>query len=333
MAAAAGAAAPPLRSFADVLSEKTDVSPLKPPGKFKGMPAVAFTDQDIHHFAQEFKFALIGKFAKGRPSMADLRKAFDLIGFGGAFSIGLIDNRHVLINFDLEEDFQRCWLRKSWSIQGFFLHIFKWSPDFRPDVESPIVPVWIALEGLPPHLHVKRAIYSIANLIGTPLKVDNSTLLRNRPSTARVCVELNVSIPPPEQVWITNGSYGDFAQLVIYEHIPQYCKTCRKFGHLQSVCRSGHNDKPTPTPHHGQIQSQDTHSPPQQSTPTIVPPRKRWRPIMKQPVDQQGSSSEFTFPTMDYDDYSQFLIGEDPYVPGYAPDSPAPPCFGRTRFV
>ncbi|XP_031127569.1 uncharacterized protein LOC116029662, partial [Ipomoea triloba] len=28
---------------------------------------------------------------------------------------------------------------------------------------------------------------------------------------------------------------------------------------------------------------------------------------------------------MDYDDYTQFLIGEDPYVPGYAPDPPAPP--------
>ncbi|XP_019171964.1 PREDICTED: uncharacterized protein LOC109167399, partial [Ipomoea nil] len=112
---------------------------------------------------------------------------------------GLIDQRHILINFDHEIDFQRCWLRKTWSIKGSLMRVFRWTPDFRPDVESPIIPVWLALEGLPAHLHDKRAIYSIANLVGNPLKVDTSTLVPNRPSVARVCVELNVVavFPPP----------------------------------------------------------------------------------------------------------------------------------------
>ncbi|XP_019186523.1 PREDICTED: uncharacterized protein LOC109181225 [Ipomoea nil] len=276
MAAPPGTAEPPPHTFADVLSKtSSDPPPLRTPGRYKGMPAISFTDQDIQQFPQKFRFALVGKFSKGRPSMAELRMTFDQIGFGGAFSLGLLDQRHVLINFDLETNFQRCWLRKSWSVRGFIMRIFKWSPDFRLDIESPIVPVWIAFDGLPAHLQDKRAIYSIANLIGTPLKVDSSTLLHNRPSLARVCVELNVSQSLPNQVWITNGSYGGFNQKVTYEYIPPYCMGCRKFGHLWSDCRSNYVDDRPQEPYR-----EPPKDPPQTITlparqPHIVPPRKR----------------------------------------------------------
>ncbi|XP_019193970.1 PREDICTED: uncharacterized protein LOC109187973 [Ipomoea nil] len=274
MAAPPGAAEPPPRTFADILPDSNETSPLRPPERFKGMPAVTFSDRDVSQFSQKFKYALVGKFAKGRPSMADLRKTFDQIVFGGAFSLGLIDQRHVLLNFDHETDFQRCWLRKSWSIRGYIMRIFKWTLDFRPDMESPIVPVWIAFEGLPPHLQDKRAIYSIANLIGKPLKVDASTLAHNRPSVARVCIELNVCNTPPKQVWITNGSYGGFAQQVSYEYIPPYCLGCRKFGHSQVDCRNMQTAlQPEPR------REAATETPPANQQPLLVPPRKRWRPV------------------------------------------------------
>ncbi|CAI9099019.1 OLC1v1035768C1 [Oldenlandia corymbosa var. corymbosa] len=43
--------------------------------------------------------------------MEYLRREFQTIGFKGSFSIGSIDFRHILICFDLEEDFHRCWLK------------------------------------------------------------------------------------------------------------------------------------------------------------------------------------------------------------------------------
>ncbi|XP_019175669.1 PREDICTED: uncharacterized protein LOC109170991 [Ipomoea nil] len=200
--------------------------------------------------------------------MVDIRKTFDQIGFGGAFSLGLIDQRHILINFDHENDFQRCWLRQTWSIKGALMRVFKWSPDFRPEIESPVVPVWIAFEGLPAHLQDKRAIYSIANLIGPPLKVVASTLTHNRPSLARVCVELNVSTPLTEQIWINNGSFGGFMQKVSYEFVPPYCLGCQKFGHLSPDCRAQMKGRKDP-----RIEPMPSRQP------QIVPPRKRWRLI------------------------------------------------------
>ncbi|XP_031112108.1 uncharacterized protein LOC116016084 [Ipomoea triloba] len=266
------AGAPATRTFADILSSTTSDFSLRPPERYKGMPAVTFFDEDIQDFSKRYKFALVGKFLKGRPSMSTLKKAFDQIGFGGTFSLSLLDNRHVLFNFDKEEDYQRCWLRKAWSIQGFMMRMLKWTPDFRPDAESPVVPVWIAFEGLPAHLHDKRALYSIANLIGPPLKVDASTLSHNRLSVARICIELNVLEPIPKQLWITNGSLGGFSQPVTYEYIPPYCVNCHQFGHPSTECRS----RPRPST---QVEKTQVTAELKQSQP--IRPTQRWRPIEK----------------------------------------------------
>lgn len=56
--------------------------------------------------------------------------------------------------------------------------------------------VWISLPYLPIHfIHCKEALYSIAVIIGKPLRVDHvdhATASVNRPSIARVLVEYEV---------------------------------------------------------------------------------------------------------------------------------------------
>ncbi|XP_031122606.1 uncharacterized protein LOC116025506 [Ipomoea triloba] len=296
-----GAAPPKSRSFADILSSSSCDLPLCPPERYKGMPAVTFSDKDIQEFSQRYRFALVGKFMKGRPTMATLKKAFDQIGFAGTFTLGLLDNRHILITFVKEEDFQRCWLRKTWFIQGYAMRILKWTADFRPDVESPVVPVWIAFEGLPAHLQEKRPLFTIANLIGTPLKIDASTLAHNRPSVARICVELNVMKPLPKQVWINNGSLGGFSQPVIYEHIPPYCGICNKFGHLQTECNR--NPRPQATSSQAISTKVASEPPKQTSQAQLAPPRKRWRPV-KEPVTEHQSVEQEKSDTQQTDEPS-----------------------------
>lgn len=118
-------------------------------------------DAEVNAVARHYCYALVGKFTKGRPSMALLRKTFKTIDFGGAFTLMTFNQKHVLLHFDSEEDFQRCWMRRSWSMQGFVMCIFK---------------IWIAMDRLPIHLHAKDALFSIANLISTSLEVDSSAL-------------------------------------------------------------------------------------------------------------------------------------------------------------
>lgn len=94
-------------------------------------------------------------------------------------------------------------------------------------MESPIVPVWVALPYLPVHyIHCKPALFSIAAAIGTPLRVDHATASVNRLSVARVLVEYDVSKPLLPRIWIGEKDSG-FWQDVVFERVPAYCSQLR----------------------------------------------------------------------------------------------------------
>lgn len=111
----------------------------------------------------------------------------------------------MLIRFDLEEDYIRLWLKGSWSLQGYLMRVFKWSVDFQLSAEPSVIPGWIALEGLPIHLFNKGSMFSIANLIGKPMKIDEPAANLSRPSVARICVEMDLLKELPSRIWIGIG--------------------------------------------------------------------------------------------------------------------------------
>ncbi|CAH9095075.1 unnamed protein product, partial [Cuscuta epithymum] len=223
------------RSFVSVLLNKEEGTLDTSYSRFKGLPAVNFSEDAVETIADRHKNALVGYFYKGRPPMNTLRRSFEMTGFKGGFHLGLLEKKHVLIRFDLEEDYIRCWNRQVWDIHGNVMRVTKWSPDFRPNVESPIVPVWLTLEGLPIHFHDKRAMFAIAGLIGKPLKLDIATTTLARPSLARVCVELDLTKEMPSKIWIQAGKTG-FTQSIVYENRPHYCLSCLHLGHISSKC-------------------------------------------------------------------------------------------------
>lgn len=74
--------------------------------------------------------------------------------------------------------------------------IVKWFTSFRCSEESPIIPVWVSLPHLLVHfIHCKDVLFSIANAIDKPLRVDHATTVINRPLVARVLIEYDASRP------------------------------------------------------------------------------------------------------------------------------------------
>ncbi|VFQ85169.1 unnamed protein product [Cuscuta campestris] len=112
----------------------------------------------------------------------------------------------------------------------------RWTPDYDAETESPLIPVWVGLEGLPIHLFDSAALYSIANLIGRPLRTDSATRNLTRPSVARVCVELDLSKEIPKAIWIHLGKLSSF-QPIYYEDLPAFCSGCKQLGHTN--CKEG----------------------------------------------------------------------------------------------
>ncbi|VFQ64221.1 unnamed protein product [Cuscuta campestris] len=116
------------------------------------------------------------------------------------------------------------------------MSVTKWSPTLTQEEDSPIVPVWISIPHLPIHLHEQTALFSIASMLGTPLKVDNATLNFARPKFARVCVELDVSRNLHQRIHVRHADADLFFQ-VVYEDPPLFCNSCRKLGHNHLTCK------------------------------------------------------------------------------------------------
>lgn len=153
------------------------------------------------------------------------RRGFSTIGFKGGFTLRLFDDKHILIRFSLPEDYHRCWRRGSWNFKQHVKKVLKWSPNFKPDQEPPIAPVWLSFNHLSLHLFQKKPLLSLTSLIGRPLKIDAETQPLVRPSVACVCVEVNLLRPLLRRIWIGQGDDG-FWQPMVYENLPSNCEDC-----------------------------------------------------------------------------------------------------------
>ena len=71
---------------------------------FEGEPNVQFSTAEIQVMTIPFKLTLVGKFSYNRSNMELIRKFFNTLWLKGTSKVSLLDNRHVLIQLDVEED-------------------------------------------------------------------------------------------------------------------------------------------------------------------------------------------------------------------------------------
>ncbi|KAK4723877.1 hypothetical protein R3W88_026656 [Solanum pinnatisectum] len=210
-----------------------------------GIPAVIFKATDYYGImADECKFTIVGRFLKTRPQIDRISSSFkELFAIRGSVKIGVYDNHNVFLDFTNEDDFNMVWYRRVIEMEGLQLWLQKWTPDFNPEEDIPVAPVWVLLPGLTFHMHTWHSIKQIVSLVGTPLGMDGATTATNgrtRPSMAKIRVEVDLLKPQPNTVWV--GLEDDkcplrgFNQKLEYENIPKYCKHCRKMGHNVMNC-------------------------------------------------------------------------------------------------
>lgn len=121
------------------------------------------------------------------------------------------------------------------NVAGIPMTFFKWSPMFSLEDESLVVPIWVSLEKLPIFLFHKEALYEIGKLLGNPVKIDGYTANRSKLCQENLCIELDVSKPLPNHLWLKTMDKG-FAVKVSYSKVPHYCVNCHKLGHLEANC-------------------------------------------------------------------------------------------------
>lgn len=105
-------------------------------GSLKGFPSVLFSSTHITQLSKPFQWALVGKLSQGynkenpnlgRPPVEELQKSFVALDLKSDFQLGLLDNRHVLIQLRHHEDYLRLYSRPVWYVKGLPMRIFKWT--------------------------------------------------------------------------------------------------------------------------------------------------------------------------------------------------------------
>ncbi|KAG8369271.1 hypothetical protein BUALT_Bualt15G0134100 [Buddleja alternifolia] len=174
-----------------------------------GRKTIFLSKEEDDFMAAPYQYSLVGKFSHGYSTMTRLRAKFARLA--------------------------RVWMKQTWYFDGFPMRVLKWTSNFDPKEESPIMPIWVKVFGLRPHRFHRQFLYHIASLIGKPLKLDEATTKIENPVVARICVEINVldKLPLDIPIQIDGKTYFFKVQ---YEGITEYCRICRHRGHSMAAC-------------------------------------------------------------------------------------------------
>ncbi|KAL0394560.1 UNVERIFIED_CONTAM: hypothetical protein Slati_4422200 [Sesamum latifolium] len=211
-----------------------------------GEPGIIYSSEETAFLAARLKFTLVDKFSHGLSNLNFLCIRIVKLGLKGNVTVGRLNFKHVLIRLSNEEDFSRIWLRGEWTFDSFHMRVFKWTPNFDPQIESSSTSVWIRLPELRVHLFEENALFTFAAKIGKPLRMDEPTADLSRPDLARVCVELDLTAPKVQAIYL-HIEGKTYRQQVIYENCPPYCFSCNHLGHDISTCIAKPNNEKNQT--------------------------------------------------------------------------------------
>ncbi|KAG6466421.1 hypothetical protein ZIOFF_075777 [Zingiber officinale] len=215
------------------------------------VPGVFYNAEEVKALSVPYKFSLIGKFSGRRPPPQIVYQGFKGLGLSSPYNIRFLWAGHIFLHLTSNEDMARIWTRGVWRIGGSILRIFKWTPHFSYEAESSVVPVWVQFPDLPVHMFNKNCVFSMARIVGCPIKIDEATADGSRLFMARACVEIDLLKPRVEQFVIGIGDEHRL-QRVVYERMPEYCQYCMHLGHAEEDCYEAGN-KPRPEWHRDRV--------------------------------------------------------------------------------
>ncbi|OIS98687.1 hypothetical protein A4A49_00379 [Nicotiana attenuata] len=153
-----------------------------------GMSAVLFKAADYYGIMdEECRLTIVDRFLKPRPQIDRIRSKFkELITIKGNVKIRVYNNFNVFLDFTNEDNFNFDWYKRVIEIEGQQMWLQRWSPDFKPEEDLPMAPVWVLLPGLPYHMHTWHYVKLVVSVVRTPLEMDLATRGKTRPSMGKV---------------------------------------------------------------------------------------------------------------------------------------------------
>jgi len=140
-------------------------------------------------------------------------------------------NGFTMFHFKTKDDLQKVIENGPWMFGGKAIILQKWHSGFVFDMNKITkIPVWIQIYDLPFPLWTKEGLNEVASMVGQPLSCDELTLGCKRLDYARLCVEVDASLPFVHKFELEFSTTIREVH-VNYEWKSKRCERCHVFGH------------------------------------------------------------------------------------------------------
>ncbi|KAJ6397264.1 hypothetical protein OIU84_020266 [Salix udensis] len=151
----------------------------------------------------------------------------------GLEHVSTMANGFMIFRFQSENQMQEVLEQGPWIFGGKAIILQQWHPSYKFDKNKiSKIPVWIRLHGLPFPLWSKMGLSHAASMVGRPLACDSQTYTCSRLEYARLCVEIDASLPKVTTFEVVSPLSPDpIVVEVQYEWLPPHCQACKLYGH------------------------------------------------------------------------------------------------------
>ncbi|MQM17454.1 hypothetical protein Taro_050426, partial [Colocasia esculenta] len=196
-----------------------------------GEPAVFFSPEEVGKSIHTFNMAIIVRCAYGQCSIPEFKSCISQrLLLKVDFIVSTLNHRHLLLRFEVEDDYMKVVMRRSLYIKGLLYRFFKWDPQFDFNADPTVIPIWIGFPMLPVNYYYEDFLRSIAGNIGHVLRIYEPTMALTQTSEAFVYVELDIVKPRLDRIWIGCGTEG-FWQKINFYRVPAIGSSCHRLGH------------------------------------------------------------------------------------------------------
>ncbi|KAJ6418673.1 hypothetical protein OIU84_001944 [Salix udensis] len=192
------------------------------------------TEEMLHHNSGQWTRCMVGFILGFRMSHRMVNTIASRVWRPcGLEQVTTMANGFMLFRFTTEAAMQAVMEKGPWLFGGKAIILQQWHPSYKFDKNKiSKLPVWVRLHGLPFPLWSQTGLSLAASMVGRPLSCDSQTYNCERLEYARLCVEIDASLPKVTSFDIVSPlSAEPLTVEVEYEWMPPHCISCKLYGH------------------------------------------------------------------------------------------------------
>ncbi|XP_070024967.1 uncharacterized protein [Nicotiana sylvestris] len=204
-----------------------------------GVKIPKLNPKEVELQAQKWRTTLIGYVLGGNPSFKEMLKfIYGVWNTVTTPAVLLHADGYFIFKFESIEDKNLIMQNGPYMFNSKHMILKDWDPNFQIHNESMrIVPIWVNLHGLPIQCWAEENLGRIASLLGKPICTDRLTAGCERISYARILVEMDITQPLPDEIYIEILDGRIWMHSVEFEWKPKFGLEYNKFGHNTSECQ------------------------------------------------------------------------------------------------